>query len=155
LIMDAPENKELERFIHEQLRKLPEHEAPANLLENVMKVIAARRALPWWKQPFTEWPRQNQALLFAALAMMLGGAFYLAWTPAEQLSAAALAEKARPFAWLRIAETVFGSFLLALRNLPWSWLAVIAAVFMMMYTACVGAGLALYRITAHRAFSFR
>jgi hypothetical protein len=149
--MESPEQNELERFIHEQLRKLPEHEAPVNLVENVMKAIAAHESLPWWKQPFTSWPRNNQALLFAALALAFCGAVYAAWSPAEQLTAGSLVERARPFAWITgVAQTVFGSFMLAMRNLPWQWMAAIAAVFMIMYAACVGAGLALYRITAHR-----
>ena len=149
--MESQEQKELERFIHEQLRKLPAHEAPVNLVENVMRTIAARKNAPWWKQPFTSWPRQNQAFLFVILALVSGGAVYAAWAPAEQLTVASLVEKARPFGWITgVAETVASSFILALRNLPWTWLAAIGAVFMIMYAACVGAGLALYRITAAR-----
>jgi hypothetical protein len=152
--MESPEQKELERFIHEQLRKLPEHEAPVNLVENVLQTILAREHLPWWKQPFTSWPRRNQTLLFAALAMVFGGAVYLAWAPAGQLTAESLLARARPFGWVTgVAETVFGSAALALRNMPWSWLAGIAAVFTMMYAACVGAGLALYRVTSPRSTS--
>lgn len=149
--MESPEQKELERFIHEQLQKLPEHEAPSNLARNVMRAIARQKSLPWWKQPFTSWPRQQQLFLFAVLACVASGAIYAAWAPAEQLTAGALAEKTRPLAWMRaVTETFFSSLFLALRHLPWTWLAGLGAVFMIMYAACVGAGLALYRITAPR-----
>ncbi len=149
--MESPEQQELERFIHEQLKKLPEHQAPANLVQNVLQEIAARENLPWWKQPFTSWPRNGQALLFATLASVCGGALYFAWSPAEQLSAGSLAVYIRPLGWMSgVADTLFSSFMLALRNLPWSWLAVIGAVFLIMYAACVGAGVALFRVASHR-----
>ena len=149
--MESNQQKELERFIHEQLRKLPEHEAPVNLVENVFKAIAARQVVPWWKLPFTFWPRPNQTLLFAALALLFAGAVYLSWAPAEQLTASSLVERARPFGWVAgVAGTVFSSVALVLRTMPWSWFAALAAVAAVLYVACLGAGLALYRVTAHR-----
>jgi hypothetical protein len=153
--METPEQKELERFIHAQLTRLPEREAPADLARNVLKAIEARRNLPWWKQPFTSWPKANQALLFVALAVVFGGTLYLAWAPAGQVSADSLIDKARSFGWLAsVAETIFSSLWLALRNLPWTWLIALGAVFVTMYAACVAAGFALYRVAAHRSPSY-
>lgn len=153
--MESPEHNDLERFIDEQLRRLPQREAPAGLVRNVMKTIAARENMPWWKQPFTAWSRRKQMLLFVALAAAFGGALYLAWSPAEQLTAGSLIDKARPFAWISgVLETFFGSLWMALRSMPWTWLAAIGAVFMLMYSACLAAGVALYRVASHRSPSF-
>lgn len=147
--MDSPEHQELERFIDEQLRKLPEREAPAELIANVMQSIAQREQRPWWKQPFTSWSRGQQALLIGGLATLAVAATYFAWAPAEQLTVNALADRVRPFGWIaEVAETVLGSAVLAVRSLPIAWLAAIAGVFVAMYAACVGAGVALYRVTA-------
>jgi hypothetical protein len=152
MIMDLHEEKELERFIHEQLRKLPEREAPADLVESVLNSIAAQKNRPWWRQPFTDWPRGNQALLFAALGAIFGGVFYLAWTPAEQLTAGSLLQAAQPFAWITgILEALASSAVLAVKYMPWPWLAGLAGVFALLYLACVGTGVALYRVTARPA----
>lgn len=150
--MDSPEQKELERFIDEQLKKLPDREAPAELIAKVLQSIEAREKAPWWKQPFTSWSQGRQALLIGSLATLAAGATYLAWVPAEQLTLNALAEQIRPFGWIAdVAKTIATSVVLAARSIPTLWLAGIAGVFVAMYAACVGAGVALYRVTAASA----
>ena len=151
--METPENNELEKFIHQQLVKLPEREAPADLAASVMMAIAARRALPWWKQPFTAWPRSRQVMLFAALAAGFAGALWLAWQPAESLRAGvpgAIAERASAWAWIvRAVETLGNAAILIVRSLPWHWFVAIGVVLVMLYAACVATGVALWRIVAH------
>jgi hypothetical protein len=149
--METPEQTELEKFIDQQLKKLPEREAPDALIANVFATIAARQNAPWYKQPFTSWPRNTQALLFAALAIMFSGAVYLASRPAEALTAGALAERASSFAWLgRMLETLASTGVGIIRGLPWQWLVALAVVLFAMYAACVATGFALYRITARQ-----
>lgn len=149
--METPEQKELERFIDQQLKKLPEREAPDDLVANVFTAIAARKNAPWWKQPFTSWPRSSQALLFTALALVFSGAVYLAWRPASALSADSIAERASSFAWIgRLLETLASCAVSILRSLSWQWFVAIAVVVVAMYAACVATGFALYRITARQ-----
>src|SRR5688500_4615028 len=105
--METPEQTELEKFIDQQLKKLPEREAPENLVANVFAAIAARENAPWWKEPFTAWPRNTQALLYAALSLVFAGAVYCAWRPATSFSAESITERASSFAWLgRMADTL-------------------------------------------------
>jgi hypothetical protein len=148
MIMETREHQELEQFIHRQLQKLPEREAPEDLLANVMAAVRARENLPWWKQPFTSWPRGMQTLLFVVLGAAFGAAVYLAAKPADALSLDAVTEHASSLSWV---ATLFGSLtdylLLAVQNMSWEWLMGIAIVFCVMYAACLGAGVALYRIT--------
>lgn len=149
--METPEQTELEKFIDQQLKKLPEREAPDALIANVFASIAARQNAPWYKQPFTSWPRNTQALLFAALSIIFAGAVYLAWRPAEALSSSALTERASSFAWLgRMFETLASTGVDIIRGLPWQWLVALAVVLFAMYAACVATGFALYRITARQ-----
>lgn len=152
--MDSPEQQELEKFIHQQLKKLPEREAPENLVANVFAAIAARKNLPWWKQPFTSWPKNSQALLFTALSVAFLAFVYFAWRPAESLSADALVERASSFAWFgKFLESIGTAALSVLRSLSWHWFVAFGVVFMAMYAACVATGFALYRITARPAAS--
>jgi hypothetical protein len=150
--MEMPEHKDLERFIHEQLQKLPQREAPEDLVQNVLASIRARQNLPWWKQPFTEWPRGIQNIFFALLAAAFSAAAYFAAKPAEVVTENMLTEKAGLLSWAgRTLGTIVDAAVLALQSIPLQWMAVIAAVFFLMYAACVCAGLALYRITSKTA----
>jgi hypothetical protein len=150
--MDTPEEKELERFIDAHLKKLPEYEAPEDLASSVMAAILAREALPWWKQPFTEWPRHIQTFFFIALAALSSFAAWLAAQPAKVVSVDALAEQASSWSWvLESAEGFLRSVLLVLRGLSWEWFAGFCALFLILYGACLAAGFALYRVTAHAA----
>ena len=154
--MESAEQKELEQFIHQQLKKLPEREAPEGLMGEVFAAIAARENAPWWKQPFTSWPRQSQALLYTALSLLFVAAVYYAWRPAEAINVGAIhvnaiSEKASSFAWIgRLEETLSSTAVGILRTLPWQWFVAVAVVLVSMYAACVATGFALYRITARQ-----
>jgi hypothetical protein len=149
--METPEQNELEKFIDQQLKKLPEREAPDDLVANVFAAIAARQNAPWWKQPFTSWPRNTQSLLFAALALMFAGAVYLVSRPAEALASGALTERASSFAWFgRMMETLGATAFGMFRSLPWQGFVAIAVVLLAMYAACVASGFALYRLTTRQ-----
>lgn len=152
--METPEQQELEKFIHQQLRKLPEHEAPENLVANVFAAIVARENLPWWKQPFTYWPKTTQGLLFGVLTAAFIALVYFAWRPAESLSVSSLVERASSFAWLiNFLESMAATALTLFRNLSWHWFVAMGVVFMTFYAACLATGFALYRITARPASS--
>jgi hypothetical protein len=149
--MDTPEQRELEKFIDLQLKKLPEREAPENLVTNVLAAIAAREGLPWWKQPFTSWPRNTQALLFAALSLAFAAVVYAASHPAEALSTGAIGQRVSAFAWIGRAFETFGNVtLLVVRALPWQWLVAFLVVCLAMYAACVATGFALYRVAGRQ-----
>ena len=127
--MDSPEQRELEKFIDQQLKKLPEREAPETLAANVLAALSARESRPWWKQPFTSWPRNSQALLFAALSLGFAAIVYLAWRPAEALNVDALGERVSSFAWVgRALETMANCALIVLRILQRQWLVALAVV---------------------------
>lgn len=150
--METPEQKELEKFIHQQLKKLPEHEAPDTLVTNVFAALAARENLPWWKQPFTAWPKNTQGILFAVLTVIFVSVVYIAWRPAASLSLSALPEKVSSFTWIaRVVESLGATALSVVRGLSWQWFVAMGVVFVMLYAACVATGFALYRVTARTA----
>ena len=60
--------EDLEKFIHQTLRALPARRAPHSLESRVRAAIAARAALPWWRQSFARWP------LAARVAFFIGSA---------------------------------------------------------------------------------
>jgi len=69
--MPDPDPK-LEAFIHDRLRQLPPLSAPVSLLPQVMAAIQARRAAPWWRQAWWQWPLAAQVALVALALATLG-----------------------------------------------------------------------------------
>ena len=147
--MKSPEDKNLEQFIHQHLQKLPQREAPDDLMANVLAAIARKENKPWWRQPFTSWPTGAQLILFAGLLSLLAGLSYVVSGPAEQVSFAALHEKVLSFAWVAEVLKAFGNALMAtLQGVTFYWLVGAGAVVFMMYLACVAGGVALWRIAS-------
>jgi hypothetical protein len=148
--MDGREQQDLEKFIHDQLRKLPDNPAPETLLGNVMARIEARKNLPWWKRSFMCWPRGVQTVFIIALSCLLGALVYAAAIPAEQFSLSALVTRAQSLRWIgELFDALAGSAVLIVRSLSWQWFAGIALFFVVMYSVCVAGGMALYRVATH------
>jgi hypothetical protein len=142
----------LEQAIHQQLFSLPEREAPETLINSVMAAINARAAVPWWRKPIPQWPRQNQLVVVAVmLAFICAAVFGLGkiW-PHEAISeiptqAAAAIDPVRP-AW-NILETLTRAGATIVRSLSQPWLLALGFGFLFVYLSCIGMGMAWYRVT--------
>jgi hypothetical protein len=147
--MELPDNNDLEKFIHAQLQKLPQHEAPVSLVSNVLAAIATRKKLPWWKQSFTFWPRRVQCLLFAALGLVFAAAIYGTGRAADNVSVPDVSEQLSSYAWIaRTIRSVGEALFLAVTNLPLEYFVGLVAVFLLLYGACIAAGFALFKVTS-------
>lgn len=146
-----------ERRLHEELRKLPELEAPASLVPGVMAALRARQAAAaapvWYRRPATSWPPAWRiALAVSALTvfgLLVFGA-HLLWpvlvaSTQDQAGTLAVAGRKLTTAW-SIASTLADAVLLVVRETlssPWLVAALAAASF--FYLALLGAGTALWR----------
>src|SRR5687768_17419718 len=146
--MDGGEQQDLEKFIHERLNQLPEKTAPESLVVDVLARIAAQKELPWWKQSFMAWPRGIQTALIVALSCLTGAVVCWASEPANQISSSI--PSAQSFGWMaQMVDALVAAMRLTLKNLTWQWFAGVAALFVVMYGACLAGGMALYRVTTH------
>jgi hypothetical protein len=147
--METPDHKELEDFIHSRLQQLPEREAPEDLLANVMAAVNARQNRPWWKEPFTSWPRGVQSILFILLGSLFSALAYFAAKPSQALSMDALTARASSVSWVpRLVFEWLDAAVKTVSSLPWPWLAGIGVAVCAMYLGCVAGGIALFRITS-------
>jgi hypothetical protein len=150
--MELPDNNDLEKFIHQQLQKLPEYKAPDSLVTNVLSAIAARKKLPWWKQSFTFWPRRVQCLLYAALSFAFVAAIYGTARAADNVAVPDVSGQLSSYAWVaRTIRSVGEALFLSVFNLPVQYLAGLIAVFLLLYGACLAAGFALFKVTSSAA----
>jgi hypothetical protein len=146
--MPIPEEQKLEQFIHSELRKLPEREAPEALIENVFAAIARKERLPWFQQAFTEWPRLNQIALVGSLTAFAAFLVWAAIPATEQVSVDALTERVGTMAWLGNAASSFlNAVFMVAKSVPWQWAMAIGVIISgMAYLTCVAGGMALYRV---------
>ncbi|MGH8019668.1 MAG: hypothetical protein ACREIA_15585 [Opitutaceae bacterium] len=143
-----------EKRLRDELRKLPELEAPPSLVSGVMAIIRARekiQAAVWWKRPAATWPlAARAALAITSLAAFAGFLF------ADQLLGPQIA--ASPEAgWLAQAGAKIGglwtalvamanAFLVVVRGVLSPALLAVVAGICFSYIALLGIGGALWRV---------
>lgn len=139
--------QDLEKLIHQTLRALPDREAPRSLEHRVLAAIAARQALPWWRQSFTHWPvaARNAFLVVSAVlaAAVLAGYFR---ATGEVQATSLLAGPLAAWARLQAATGAIGDLGGAIwRSIPSLWIYGAVAFVATMYAAFLGLGAAAYR----------
>jgi hypothetical protein len=148
-----------EKRLHEELRKLPEMDAPASLVPNVMAVIRARQemmARAWWQRPATTWPLALQAALGAvalalfAMLVLAGHAVAPAVASPEEAGLVAQAGAKLGSLWNTSIALVNALGLVVQETLSPVLLAVIAGA-CFSYVALLGIGGALWRSVLQHA----
>jgi len=119
--------EELEQLIHQTLRALPDRHAPRSLEARVLAAIAARAALPWWKQSFAQWPLAARGVFIVFCGglvklALVAAVWLLGDFEASQLTSAFSTQ----FAWIARAGAVvrgIGDFFALLwHSIPPLWL---------------------------------
>ena len=143
--------EDLEKFIHSTLRALPARQAPRSLEARVHAAIAARAALPWWKQSFASWPIAARVAFFVASAgvaklAIMGVVWAMAGFDGAQFANAFSTQ----FAWIQTTSDLVdrvGDFCGVLyRSIPPLWLYGGLAFVALMYATLLGLGTAAYRM---------
>jgi hypothetical protein len=147
--------KKLETFIQDQLKQLPDREAPASLIPRVLAAIEARRHLPWWHHPLFAWPLPVQRACVAVLAMLPVVAVWFGNALAVELYRR-MPESPIGAWWQSIrtsAETLAplgNAVSLVVQSLGQPWVLGAAALIGVMYLVCIGVGTACVRVASHK-----
>jgi hypothetical protein len=150
--------KKLEERIHQELARVPERIAPADLAANVLGKIKARETRPWWRRPIPDWPRHNRFAfvgMMAAFVVLAVAGLVQIW-PQEIIEgipaqAAAAVDPVRPV--FSVAETLGRAGALLLRSISSPWLIGVGAALFFAYLSCIGMGMAWYRVTFQKGLS--
>lgn len=147
--------RDLERLIHEELRRLPLLRAPHTLLPRVLAAVEEWARRPWYRRAWFTWPQAGQIASLTALVAIVVGA--MAFVPSAQrvaehavetfaggLIASAAGVLTRAEIAASTARTVWAALVqpVALYALPFVSL---------MMLACVAFGAALNRVLFERA----
>ena len=145
---------DLEQVVHDELRRLPSHEAPSTLLPRVMAAVQEWTLRPWYERAWFTWPLGWQVISLAAL-VGLAGAGVVIFPSAEHALVAAIAARTAA------ATAAFGSVLghaeaaIAAGRIVWRALGeplvpYAFTVVLLMCLACVAFGTALNRVAFER-----
>lgn len=143
--MDQPPEKDLESFIHEELRRLPGLAAPPSLIGNVQAALARQAALPWWRRSWFDWPRParlGSAFVLTALGILLCLIPWWEWQmPAPVSSELGLGLNQVSSAWetTRSILSALGLVLRSFASSPWVWLAAVLSALTYLFVVGVGA----------------
>lgn len=143
-----PSPEELEQLIHQTLRALPDRRAPRSLEGRVLAAIAARQALPWWKQSFAAWPIAVRIVFMVgscALVAALAGAWMIYGADQPDVSALMARPLAIVAALRELVHVVVGFGAMLLRHIPTLWLYGALAALFGMYVTLFGVGATAYR----------
>ena len=145
--MEPEIDTNLERLIHEELRKLPAVKAPESLSARVLATVHARESLPWWRQSIWNWPAYARTAFLITLAVAVAGITGTTW-----LAGDVAAKGADLFGQVTDVIAPLSNAFLVL------WKAVLQNVVLfglaftgMLYLVCVGAGTMFVRLAVRRS----
>jgi len=143
--MKPHDEQKLERLIHHTLRALPDRKAPRSLESRVLAGIAARQALPWWRQSFAHWPLAVRGAFFVLAGGLAAGLVLLGATGSAD-SLHAVRGLLAPVAQVRAVATFVADLgATVFRSIPPFWLYGAIAFIAALYAALLGLGATAYR----------
>lgn len=147
------ERPDLESWLDEQCRVLPDLPAPPTLIPRVMAALREReaRSAVWWRRPWWDWPRAAQAASLVLLSLAIG---LLGWTVVEVREALlasywqhALSEWRGQFApLLQIGHALGGVVATLARHLKGTVGMVLMGALIALYLTCIALGTLLFRL---------
>lgn len=153
--MEPKRNEILEKILHRELQKLPDSEAPATLIPDVVAAIALRANAAWWHRSWSTWPAQIRAIsLLAGMLCVIVFLYGSDWV-FRNVEAAVSAYDLAGY-WTELLsiggtfETLGRALILALQSMGQPWLLVVVSVVLLMYVACVALGSATLQVVSNK-----
>ena len=149
--MNSEYERQLEAAIDRELKALPELPAPRALTSQVLAMVAARTALPWYRQPWQAWPVLLRAGSLTLLLAALGGLYFAGRMFTESAPVVAAAQECNH--WLsgvaalwRGLNTLPGVLGSVLNYVGPGFLAACFVAVALAYAACIAAATCYYRL---------
>jgi hypothetical protein len=140
-------DQDLERVIHQELRKLPPVKAPEMLSVRVLATVRAQAALPWWQRSIWHWPSAVRTAFLIVLAVIVAAITSSTWWAGDVVArgAGVFTESTQPL------MTLGNAFVLVWKTFLHN-IALFALAFSgMLYLLCVGAGTMFVRLAVRRS----
>jgi len=138
---------ELERFIHQTLRALPDRKAPGTLEARVLAEVERRAAIPWWHKSWSYWPQMVRAaflVLCGALAVVAGLYIQAGFDATRFQAAGAPVLDLATQVW-SVARNIGDFVAMVARHISPLWFYGVIAAIASLYAMLFGLGAAAYR----------
>ena len=146
--LNTEEHHQLERFITDACAQQPLRAAPAGLQQRVLRKLAQRQALPWWRQSFMHWPWAMRLVFMVAAAGAAQSMLLLAAWLNPRVNSVATTVLVQPASWLQGATRVWlvgHDLLMQLFNhIPLLWLYAASLWVVTLYAALICLSAAAY-----------
>ena len=133
------------------LKQLPARPAPSTFAPRVLTLIARQAASPWYRKPWTNWPRPLQILSVLLFSGLMAAVYAFLLPQLDAVGPAVNADQ-----WTQPVSTTFGvlgtlgnAAVAVLRNTQGWVLACILGVIATLYFGCIGLGAACWRIASN------
>jgi hypothetical protein len=139
---------ELERFIHQTLRALPDRKAPGTLEARVLAEVERRAAIPWWHKSWSSWPQPVRAaflVLCGALVVVAGIYIQAGFDTTRFQAGIAPALALASQAW-SIVRSIGDFVTMVARHISPLWFYGAIAAVVSLYAMLFGLGAAAYRM---------
>ena len=153
--MNSSHEERLAAEIDQQLKSLPELQAPSTLILRVSAAIAQRRRSPWYRQPWQAWPVLMRAAALVVLAAFFASLCFGAWRLPDTESY--LAATRHTAGWASDLTTlwnglnaVLGTLAQAVQQLNRGILLGCLAAVALAWAICLGLGTACLRLAFAR-----
>jgi hypothetical protein len=153
--MSLEDDQSLEVRVGRALKELPELSAPRTLMPRVLTAIAARRALPWYRQPWPVWPVGLRIATMIFLLASFGGLCVATYELTRTAGVAnAIQEMGRTFSsviWLwNVISVLLDAIVITIKHLGTGFIVGCCLAAALGYSVCVGLGTACVRLAYAR-----
>jgi hypothetical protein len=149
--MNSNHKEELELEISRVLKDLPELEAPASLVHQVMSRLERRSALIWYRRSWQTWPVWLRTVSLVILAALFVGLCFAGWEFTHTQVALTMGQRAGEwFSGLGAAANtlmvLLNSICLVLGKLGTGFIVACLCAIGLAYVMCVGLGTMYLRL---------
>ena len=137
----------LERVIHQELRKQPPVKAPGALLERVLTSVRMEQSLPWWRKSIWHWPNGARSAFFIVLAVLVTAISSSTWWAGDVAARGADVLNQSTQSLAPLSNAFFVLWRTVLQNLVVFGLGFVG----MLYLLCLGAGTMFVRFAVRRS----
>jgi hypothetical protein len=153
--MNSQYEERLAAEVDQELKSLPELQAPSTLIQRVSAAIEQRRSSPWYRQPWPAWPVPMRAAALAILAAFFAALCLGAWKLPDTEGYVAVARHAA--GWCSGLATVWHALIALVTSLAQAvqllgrvFLLGCFAVVALAWALCLGLGTACLRLALAR-----
>jgi len=153
--MSADSEKPWETALDRELKSLPDLPAPATLIPRVLAGLERLQPVPWYQQPWPQWPAGLRGVSLIILLALFGGLSFAGWKASQTEAVAIMTQSLTD--WFSIGTVVWAvlitlgsTLLVVVKSFGSGFMIAWGIIAVLSYVACVGLGTIFVRFAFAR-----